>query len=72
MGITKIFITICMNVCKMSQKEACHVQHLFDSIPQGNWVEESPPQVGGKYSIIYAPAFIIDLMPKICIKVYTT
>ena len=37
MGITKIFVTISMNVCDISQKEACDIQHLFDSLPQGNW-----------------------------------
>ena len=40
--------------------------------PREIGLKNPPPQVGGKYSIIYAPAFIIDLMPKICIKVYTT
>ena len=50
MGITKIFVTICMNVCNMSPKEACNFQHLFDSLPQKNWFEKSPPP-----QRIYAP-----------------
>ena len=33
MGVTKIFVTICMNLCNMSPKEACNFQHLFDSLP---------------------------------------
>ena len=40
MDITKIFVTICMNVCNMSPKETCDVHHLFDSLPQGNWFEK--------------------------------
>ena len=46
MGITKIFVTICMNLCNMSPKEACNFQHLFDSLPQKNWFEKFPPGGG--------------------------
>ena len=53
MGITKIFVTICMNLCNMSPKEACNFQHLFDSLPQKNWFENSRLG-GGQYSRIYA------------------
>ena len=36
LGINKILVTICMNVCNMSPKEACNFHHLFDSLPQEN------------------------------------
>ena len=39
LGINKILVTIFMNVCNMSSKEACNFHHLFDSIPKGNWFE---------------------------------
>ena len=39
LGINKILVTTCMNVCNMSPKESCNFHHLFDSLPQGNWFE---------------------------------
>ena len=40
LGIFKMLVTICMNVCNMLTKEACAFEHLYGSLPQGNWFEK--------------------------------
>ena len=65
-GITKIFVTICMIVCNISQKEACNIQHLFDSLPQGNWFEKFPPPQGGGDIQEYTPLLECEVAIENC------